>query len=264
MSSVGGKSVTTIEGLSPTTSHALQLAWIAEQVPQCGYCQSGQLMSAAALIARKPNPTDADIDAAMSGNICRCGTYQRIRRAIHRAARRVGADGHGINAHPTQLSESRRRRRRRPADQRLLPGIDGALDETGRLEAAAGIFEPNIWVKIAADDTVTMTLTQLEMGQGVMTSMPMLVAEELDVDWNDDQDSNGRRPTPSTATRTSAAQQLTAGSNSVRGMWKVLRQSGATARAMLMTAGGTDLGRRREHRLHREGRGRPPRQRPAA
>jgi aerobic-type carbon monoxide dehydrogenase small subunit (CoxS/CutS family) len=87
VSSVGGKSVTTIEGLSPTTSHALQLAWIAEQVPQCGYCQSGQLMSAAALIARKPNPTDADIDAAMSGNICRCGTYQRIRRAIHRAAK---------------------------------------------------------------------------------------------------------------------------------------------------------------------------------
>ena len=87
VSSVGSKSVTTIEGLSPTASHALQLAWIAEQVPQCGYCQSGQLMSAAALIARKPNPTDADIDTAMAGNICRCGTYQRIRRAIHRAAK---------------------------------------------------------------------------------------------------------------------------------------------------------------------------------
>jgi isoquinoline 1-oxidoreductase alpha subunit len=87
VSSVGAKRVTTVEGLSPTSSHALQLAWIAEQVPQCGYCQSGQLMSASALLAKKPNPTDADIDAAMSGNICRCGTYQRIRRAIHRAAR---------------------------------------------------------------------------------------------------------------------------------------------------------------------------------
>src|SRR5438093_13745923 len=76
----------TIEGLSPSSSHALQVAWIAEQVPQCGYCQSGQLMSAAALLTKKPKPTDADIDAAMSGNICRCGTYQRIRRAIHRAA----------------------------------------------------------------------------------------------------------------------------------------------------------------------------------
>ena len=85
-SSVGNKKVTTIEGLSPTTSHALQIAWIAEQVPQCGYCQSGQLMSAAALLAKTPKPSDAEIDTAMSGNICRCGTYQRIRRAIHRAA----------------------------------------------------------------------------------------------------------------------------------------------------------------------------------
>ncbi len=86
VSTVANKKVTTIEGLSPTASHALQTAWIAEQVPQCGYCQSGQLMSAAALLAKKPKPTDADIDTAMSGNICRCGTYQRIRRAIHRAA----------------------------------------------------------------------------------------------------------------------------------------------------------------------------------
>jgi len=86
VSTVGAKRITTIEGLSPVSSHPLQQAWITEQVPQCGYCQSGQLMSAAALLAKKPKPTDSDIDAAMSGNICRCGTYQRIRRAIHRAA----------------------------------------------------------------------------------------------------------------------------------------------------------------------------------
>jgi aerobic-type carbon monoxide dehydrogenase small subunit (CoxS/CutS family) len=86
VSSSGNKKVTTIEGLSPASNHPLQLAWVAEQVPQCGYCQSGQIMSAAALLARKPKPTDADIDSAMSGNICRCGTYQRIRRAIRRAA----------------------------------------------------------------------------------------------------------------------------------------------------------------------------------
>ncbi|MGB7218975.1 MAG: (2Fe-2S)-binding protein [Vicinamibacterales bacterium] len=85
-SAAAGKQVTTIEGLSPTSSHKLQQAWVAEQVPQCGYCQSGQLMSAAALLARIAKPTDADIDQAMSGNICRCGTYQRIRRAVHRAA----------------------------------------------------------------------------------------------------------------------------------------------------------------------------------
>jgi isoquinoline 1-oxidoreductase alpha subunit len=86
VSFVEGKNVLTIEGLSPDSSHPLQQAWIAEEVPQCGYCQSGQIMSAAALLAQKPTPTDADIDGAMSGNICRCGTYQRIRRAIHRAA----------------------------------------------------------------------------------------------------------------------------------------------------------------------------------
>jgi isoquinoline 1-oxidoreductase subunit alpha len=86
VSAIGNKSVTTIEGLSPDRSHPLQLAWIAEEVPQCGYCQSGQLMRAAALLAKTPEPTDADIDIALSGNLCRCGTYQRIRRAIHRAA----------------------------------------------------------------------------------------------------------------------------------------------------------------------------------
>jgi aerobic-type carbon monoxide dehydrogenase small subunit (CoxS/CutS family) len=82
-----GKKITTIEGLSPDSTHPLQVAWVAEQVPQCGYCQSGQIMSAAAMLARTPKPTDEDIDKAMQGNICRCGTYQRIRRAIHRAAR---------------------------------------------------------------------------------------------------------------------------------------------------------------------------------
>ena len=86
MSSVGGKKVTTIEGLSPNSSHPLQKAWIAEQVPQCGYCQSGQIMTAAALLTKTPKPTDAQIDTAMQGNICRCGTYQRIHRAIKRAA----------------------------------------------------------------------------------------------------------------------------------------------------------------------------------
>ena len=86
MGAVAGKKVTTIEGLSPTSSPALQVAWIAEQVPQCGYSQSGQLMTASALLAKTPTPTDAELDAAMNGNICRCGTYQRIHRAIKRAA----------------------------------------------------------------------------------------------------------------------------------------------------------------------------------
>jgi aerobic-type carbon monoxide dehydrogenase small subunit (CoxS/CutS family) len=81
-----GRRVTTIEGLSADRSHAVQRAWLELDVPQCGYCQSGQIMSAVALLAANPSPTDADIDAAMAGNICRCGTYPRIRKAIHRAA----------------------------------------------------------------------------------------------------------------------------------------------------------------------------------
>jgi len=81
-----GKRVTTIEGLSANRSHPVQRAWMEEDVPQCGYCQSGQIMAAAALLAKTPNPTESDIDRAMRGNICRCGTYESIRRAIHRAA----------------------------------------------------------------------------------------------------------------------------------------------------------------------------------
>jgi aerobic-type carbon monoxide dehydrogenase small subunit (CoxS/CutS family) len=84
---VGDRAITTIEGLAPNGTHAVQKAWIAEEVPQCGYCQSGQVMTAAALLATNKAPTDADINSAMDGLICRCGTYDRIRRAIHRAAK---------------------------------------------------------------------------------------------------------------------------------------------------------------------------------
>jgi isoquinoline 1-oxidoreductase alpha subunit len=86
LSAALGRAVTTIEGLSPDGRHPLQLAWILEEVPQCGYCQSGQIMTAAALLAKHPRPTDVQLDAAMSGVLCRCGTYKRIRRAIQRAA----------------------------------------------------------------------------------------------------------------------------------------------------------------------------------
>ena len=87
VSAAAGKPIITIEGLSPDLSHPLQKAWIEVDVPQCGYCQSGQIMAAAVLLAENPKPTDFDIDDAMAGNICRCGTYPRIRRAIHLAAR---------------------------------------------------------------------------------------------------------------------------------------------------------------------------------
>jgi aerobic-type carbon monoxide dehydrogenase small subunit (CoxS/CutS family) len=88
LTAVEGKRVTTIEGLSRDGDHPLQVAWVEEQVPQCGYCQAGQIMAAAALLQQTPRPTDRQIDSAMVGNVCRCGTYQRIRRAIHRVAAR--------------------------------------------------------------------------------------------------------------------------------------------------------------------------------
>jgi isoquinoline 1-oxidoreductase subunit alpha len=93
ISSVAGKAVVTIEGLSANASHPIQKAWIEQDVPQCGYCQSGQIMTAAALLAKTSQPTDGDIDEAMHGNICRCGTYDMIRSAIHRAAEIARAEG---------------------------------------------------------------------------------------------------------------------------------------------------------------------------
>jgi isoquinoline 1-oxidoreductase alpha subunit len=102
VSAVVGAQVTTIEGLSPDGSHPLQQAWCEIDVPQCGYCQAGQIMSAAALLAAKPKPTDAEIDQAMGGNLCRCGTYLRIREAIHRAA----AIAASKPTHPSQAGRS--------------------------------------------------------------------------------------------------------------------------------------------------------------
>jgi aerobic-type carbon monoxide dehydrogenase small subunit (CoxS/CutS family) len=98
ISDVAGKKVTTIEGLSPDLSNPVQKAWIEEDVPQCGYCQSGQIMAAAALLAQKTRPTDADIDEALAGNICRCGAYAGIRRAIHLAAASSALSAKGVKA----------------------------------------------------------------------------------------------------------------------------------------------------------------------
>ena len=117
----------------------------------------------------------------------------------------------------------------------VVGGYLPTLRRAGTATAAAGVFEPNVWVKISADDSVTIMLSQLEMGQGVMTSMPMLVAEELDVDWNKIK-TEWTPADPKFGNPNFGGAQLTAGSNSVRGMWKLLRQAGGTARAMLITA----------------------------
>ncbi len=97
ISSVAGKNITTIEGLSADSTHAVQRAWVENDVPQCGYCQSGQIMAAASLLAKNPRPTDADIDEVMKGNLCRCGTYQSIRKAIHRASEILTASNGASN-----------------------------------------------------------------------------------------------------------------------------------------------------------------------
>ncbi len=98
VASIQGAEITTVEGLSTDGTHPVQRAWQELDVPQCGYCQAGQLMSAAALLARSPRPTDADIDAAMNGNLCRCATYLRIRQAIHRAAAMAATDSSGARS----------------------------------------------------------------------------------------------------------------------------------------------------------------------
>src|SRR5678815_4078800 len=116
----------------------------------------------------------------------------------------------------------------------IIGGYVPGLRETNSAEAA-GLFEPNVWLKIATDDTVTIMLSQLEMGQGVMTSMPMLVAEEMDIDWNKIK-TEWVPADPKYGNPNFGGAQLTAGSNSVRGMWKLLREAGAGARAMFVTA----------------------------
>lgn len=114
VSAMANKSVTTIEGISPDGSHPVQVAWQELDVPQCGYCQAGQIMSACALLAKTPKPTDADIDSAMNGNLCRCGTYLRIRAAVHKAAEMTAS-----NAVPKPATKSSR------AGARLLPAKVG-------------------------------------------------------------------------------------------------------------------------------------------
>jgi isoquinoline 1-oxidoreductase alpha subunit len=108
VSTVGSRHITTLEGLSPDGTHPIQLAWQEIDVPQCGYCQAGQIMTASALLAKNPKPTDADIDAAMDGNICRCGTYLRIRQAIHKAAEiAANKPAHAQSAEPALVESAK-------------------------------------------------------------------------------------------------------------------------------------------------------------
>jgi isoquinoline 1-oxidoreductase beta subunit len=201
--SVAGSQVLTIEGLAQA-GHRLIDAWTEEQVPQCGYCQPGQILAAAALLRTHPQPTDSDIDEAMSGVLCRCGTYNRIRRAIHRAA---GAPEHA------------------------QPGAGSGLP-AGETLADRHVLNP--WVQVGDDGTVTVTIDHSEMGQGVTTSLAMLVAEELEVELSSIRTQFA--PFAPVYRNPWFGVQLTGGSTGVRSSWDRLREAGAGAREQLIAA----------------------------
>jgi isoquinoline 1-oxidoreductase beta subunit len=198
---VVGKKVVTIEGLAQRPDRVFS-AWIAEQASQCGYCQPGQIMTAAALLARSPSPTDDEINAAMSKVLCRCGTYQRIRGAIRRAALgKTPAVGHG-------------------------------KEQTSTGSAAEVIF--NRWLRIAADGTITVIIDRSEMGQGVMTGLAMLAAEELEIDLA--QLRTEFAPAHPHYFNAMLGEQMTGGSTSVRAAWMPLREAAAQTRQRLVAA----------------------------
>jgi isoquinoline 1-oxidoreductase beta subunit len=199
---LGSRKVTTIEGLPD--DHPVIQAWLAEQVPQCGYCQPAQILAAAALLKTSANPTDAEIDAALAGVLCRCGTYQRIRRAIHLAAQSKAA--------PSPLH---------------LPELLDALPD----DAGVGL---NDWVWINRDNLVTLMINRSEMGQGALTGLAVLFAEELDVDL--DRVRTVFAPVDARYEHGLWGGQFTGGSSSIRGEWTRLRKAAATVRARLVDA----------------------------
>ena len=185
VSALGDGEVTTIEGVKGREVAAVQRAWAAGDVPQCGYCQSGQVMSAIALLKEVKRPTDRDIDLAMNGNICRCATYVRIRAAIKPRSPHVGGLTMTVG-------------NKRPRDARCSGGAAGRVigmhlgstarsqSDLGRVLEAGGstIFVPNAFVRIGTDNVVTVIVKHIEFGQGPFTGLSTLVAEELDADWS--------------------------------------------------------------------------------
>jgi isoquinoline 1-oxidoreductase beta subunit len=199
---VGARQVTTIEGLAD--DHPVIHAWCAEQTPQCGYCQPAQILAAAALLENISNPNDAEIDAALSGVLCRCGTYQRIRRAVHAAAQAQAAS----------------------TSPRLPELLDASPEDAG--------VALNEWIWINRDNMVTLMINHSEMGQGALTGLAVLFAEELDVEL--DQLRTVFAPVDARYENGLWGGQFTGGSSSIRGEWTRLRKIAAKTRARLVTA----------------------------
>ncbi len=223
VSQVTGKNITTIEGLGANGLHVLQQAWIAEEVPQCGYCQTGQIMTAAALLAKTPNPSDDQITQAMNGNLCRCGTYERIRKAIHRAASAVASARQGCAMSP--LSRREFVVAGVAAGAGLVVGFYLPHGKRGNPSS----FSPNAYLRITPDNKITIVVARSEMGQGVRTALPMILAEELEADWK-------QIEIEQAGASTLYGDQTTGGSASVRTTWDPMRKAGAAAREMLISA----------------------------
>ena len=236
--SVAGKQVVTIEGIARDPQHPVIRAWIELQVPQCGYCQPGQVVAAAWLLQRHPEPSDAQIDEAMSHVLCRCGTYPRVRRAVRRAAAIASADA-GIASSAAGP----------PVQAVSISPVAGAstplLERANRKPAldAQGRFALNPWVHIARDGAVTVVVDRSEMGQGVTTSLAMLVAEELEIDLHRVQVEFA--PAAPEYVNPLLGEQMTGGSTSVRAGWNTMRQAGAAAREMLIGAAAKTWGVKR-------------------
>ena len=213
ISFVNNKDVTTIEGFS--LEHPVVNAWLAEQVPQCGYCQPGQVMAAVALLQCNPEPNDTAIDAALSGVLCRCGTYPRIRRAIHRAAEMIRG-GYPSTSPSASVGET-------------VQVITTLPDSE-----SPDVLAPNPWVRVHRNGKVTVIIDRSEMGQGVITGLAMLVAEELEIEL--DQVRAAFAPAAPAYINPIIGEQLTGGSTSIRGSWKQLRHAAAQTREILLKA----------------------------
>lgn len=211
-----GKKITTIEGIPE--DHPAKRAWIAEEVPQCGYCQSGQIVQAVSLLDENPDPAEADIDRAMRGILCRCGTYQRIRKAIHRAAKGDLPPYEPCESGKTFGSEG------------LSLGI--SLDEKGPGWTITKGKDP--WIRITTDGRITVIVPKSEMGQGVSTSIPMIVAEELGAQWDK---INVEFALAGDGYKDPMFRsQMTGGSTTIRSLLFPVRKMAATAREMLVKA----------------------------
>ncbi|MGD8572364.1 MAG: molybdopterin-dependent oxidoreductase [Gammaproteobacteria bacterium] len=209
-----GHDIATIEGLT-ANNHALIHAWIEQQVPQCGYCQPGQVMAAAGLLNQHADPTEDQVNQAMNNVMCRCGTYQRIRCAIHRV---------------TKLANQ-------PLPELQIPPVPGA--GIGSQDVEQGVILDK-WIQVNADNTVTITINHSEMGQGALTGLVMLVAEELDIELSQVRTRFAPAATP--YRNPLFDEQTTGGSTSIRGEWKPLRLAGARARQRLMKAAASRWG----------------------